>query len=726
MKPRVLFVARDTFRLPLGAGLGRKWDALAERLDLRVLAAGTGSDPRFHLRTPTALDGPRFYASLPTRIARELKEFHPDVVVAQSPFEGFAAELGRRAAGSDAKIVVEVHGDWRASTRLYGSRLRPLAAPLGDRVAGYAVRHADAHRAISGYTASLVRQEGHDPAAVFPTYSDIVAFSGPRAPVPDEPRAIFVGVLERYKNVELLAEAWRMAAARVPGARLHIVGTGTQVAIAEALRRDGAEWDGTLEPPDVAAAIDRARVLLLPSMSEGLGRVVIEAFARGRGVIGTRVGGIPDLVEDGVNGLLVEPADAAALAASIERVLTDHSFAVSLGEAAAESASQWTSSPEEFADRMLALVDGVVGPGHTTPKVLWVARDTFQLPLGPGLARKWDALSERLELRVLAGGTGADPRFRLRTPTALDGPRFYASLPGRIAHELKEFRPDIVVAQSPFEGFAAELGRRTARSDTKIVVEVHGDWRASTRHYGSRLRPLAAPFGDRAARYAMRHADAHRAISGYTASLVRETGHEPAAVFPTYSDLVAFSGPLVRVPEEPRAIFVGALERYKNIELLAEAWRMVAARVPGAHLHVVGTGSQAPVVEALRREGAEWDQRLEPPEVAAAVDRARVLLLPSMSEGLGRVVIEAFARGRAVIGTRAGGIPDIVEDGVNGLLIKPDDPSSLAGAIERVLSDYEFAEQLGQHAAESAPSWVSTADEYADQVVALVDGMLEK
>ena len=54
-----------------------------------------------------------------------------------------------------------------------------------------------------------------------------------------------------------------------------------------------------------------------------MGRVLVEAFCRGRGVVGTRVGGIPDLVTDGENGLLVEPGDAAALADALVRVLAD-------------------------------------------------------------------------------------------------------------------------------------------------------------------------------------------------------------------------------------------------------------------------------------------------------------------------------------------------------------------------------------------------------------------
>jgi glycogen synthase len=356
MTPRVLFVGRTRYRLPLPEGLARKWDALSERMNVRVLASGTGRDPRFHLIPPRHLDGPRFYASLPFEVARELRSFAPDVIVAESPYEAVAAEMARRTTRSRAKLLVEVHGDWRTSTRLYGSRLRAGAAPVGDALASWAVRHADGHRALSSFTASLVRREGREPLGVFPTFSDLGAFAGPPVAVPAEPRLLFVGMLERYKNVELLAAAWRLVVGRLPDARLHIVGNGTQTAVAAELAREGAQWDRYLDPPAVASALDAARALVLPSPAEGLGRVAIEAFLRGRGVVGARAGGIPDVVEDDRTGLLVQPGDAAALAAAIERVLAEPGLAERLGAAAHEESSQWLSTPAEFADRVLATV----------------------------------------------------------------------------------------------------------------------------------------------------------------------------------------------------------------------------------------------------------------------------------------------------------------------------------------------------------------------------------
>src|SRR5262249_59335824 len=141
------------------------------------------------------------------------------VTVAETPSEAVAAELARRRQKSPVKPVVEVHGDWHPSTRLYGSRVRSTIAPVGDVIAGWAVRSADTQRAVSPFTASLVEEEtGRVPAGVFTTYSDLGSFTGEVVDVPPDPRALFVGVLERYKNIDVLATAWRVVSARRPEA----------------------------------------------------------------------------------------------------------------------------------------------------------------------------------------------------------------------------------------------------------------------------------------------------------------------------------------------------------------------------------------------------------------------------------------------------------------------------------------------------------------------------
>ncbi|HLX19041.1 MAG TPA: glycosyltransferase family 4 protein [Gaiellaceae bacterium] len=358
MKPRVLFVSRTRYRLPLDAQLARKWDTLSEELDLLVLATGEGDgDPRFHL---VPARSPAFYLSLPLYVARELRAFRPSAIVTQSPYEAAAALAGRSLARVPARVVLEIHGDWRTATRLYGSPLRRLLEPVSRAAARTAVRKADLVRTVSPFTSGLVRDLGVEPAATFTTYYDASAFTAePTVPLPDTKRAVFVGVLERYKNVHALADAWRRVAAAIPDAQLHVVGRGRERVVVERLVRDlpgQVVWDERLSSDQVAAALDDAVVLVLPSFSEGLPRVAMEAFARGRPVVGARAGGIPDIVEDGVSGVLVPPDDAAALADALIRVLSDRGLAQALADGARADAGRWLQAPEEFATRMRELV----------------------------------------------------------------------------------------------------------------------------------------------------------------------------------------------------------------------------------------------------------------------------------------------------------------------------------------------------------------------------------
>jgi glycosyltransferase involved in cell wall biosynthesis len=365
------------------------------------------------------------------------------------------------------------------------------------------------------------------------------------------------------------------------------------------------------------------------------------------------------------------------------------------------------------------------------PRVLFVSRTSYQLPLNPSLARKWNALEREFELRVLASaGRGA----RRHGPFVLVGPprpgrlsglSFWLLLPGRVTSQLRRFRPEAVITQSPFEAAAVIVARRLSGSHAPVITDVQGDWRSATRLYGSRHRAVLSPIADALAAWALRRVDAIRTISPYTSRIVRELGVEPTASFPTYVDMSAFTGsPPPALPRRPQALFVGVLEAYKNVDGLAAAWRQVRERLPEARLHIVGKGSLENVVAELVREHSDsvrWTRELTQEGVAGALDEATLLVLPSRSEGMGRVIIEAFCRARPVVGTRVGGIPDLIVDGSNGLLIEPGSIEALAEALVVLLGDRALALELSSSAQASAAAWLQTPEEFASRTRALVE-----
>ena len=231
----------------------------------------------------------------------------------------------------------------------------------------------------------------------------------------------------------------------MPEAQLHLIGSGTQTEVAEGLAREGVEWERRLEPPELAAAVDAARALLLPSASEGLPRVAIESFARGRAVIGTRAGGIPDIVQDGVNGLLVEPRRHRE---------------PGRGDRADPHRSRACRPPRRRRSRERRRVGLDAGrirrPGPrarrrrardvSRPRLLMVARTRYPLPLPESTERKFAALGERFDLRVLA--TAADGQARddgvfqlVGRARIVDGPLFYLRLPFRVRRLAGALRP---------------------------------------------------------------------------------------------------------------------------------------------------------------------------------------------------------------------------------------------------------------------------------------------
>jgi glycosyltransferase involved in cell wall biosynthesis len=162
---------------------------------------------------------------------------------------------------------------------------------------------------------------------------------------------------------------------------------------------------------------------------------------------------------------------------------------------------------------------------------------------------------------------------------------------------------------------------------------------------------------------------------------------------------------------------VARLEAEKGHRTLLDAWPAVLEAVPRARLLIVGEGSLSDELKAQAdslgllgelcdadscvgtrqaRPGARvvfTGRRDDVPAVTAALD---VAVLPSYREAQGLVILEAMALSRPVVATNVGGIPEMIEDGVTGLLVPPHEPAALAAAIVRLLVDHPFADTIAR------------------------------
>ena len=144
---------------------------------------------------------------------------------------------------------------------------------------------------------------------------------------------------------------------------------------------------------------------------------------------------------------------------------------------------------------------------------------------------------------------------------------------------------------------------------------------------------------------------------------------------------------------------VGRLELEKGHPTLLEAWPMVLEAVPHAYLMIVGEGSRLDALQDIVRDLGLDDhvvftgRRDDIPAVTAAFD---VAVLPSYREAQGLTILEAMALSRPVVASNVGGIPEMIQDRINGLLVPPQDPPALASAIVRLLQDHPLADMLGR------------------------------
>ena len=229
-------------------------------------------------------------------------------------------------------VIFHLHGG--GFFEFYRERCGPLRRLLVrillHRVERIVTLSAEGARRIAGIT-------GNARVSVIPNMVDMRAFRSAAQPQDRDPELLFLGRLDPTKGIEELLQAAAKLRERFPRLRLVLAGVGDLRAVearaASLGIADAVEFPGWVVGERKQALLERASVFVLPSYVENMPVSVLEAMAAGLPVVATSVGAIPEVVEDGVSGVLVPPRDAQALAQAIERVLADPQRRRRMGEA---------------------------------------------------------------------------------------------------------------------------------------------------------------------------------------------------------------------------------------------------------------------------------------------------------------------------------------------------------------------------------------------------------
>jgi glycosyltransferase involved in cell wall biosynthesis len=170
---------------------------------------------------------------------------------------------------------------------------------------------------------------------------------------------------------------------------------------------------------------------------------------------------------------------------------------------------------------------------------------------------------------------------------------------------------------------------------------------------------------------------------------------------------------------------VGHIAFRKGQHVLAEAFARIARKFPDWNLWIVGHNAESAcwdyIEEIIQRPGLKERIRLVGPtgKPEELMRRTSIFVQPSRWEALGLALQEALYYGCPSVGTAVGGIPELIDDGVNGLLIPPDDSAAMAAALEKLLTDEAMRRRFSEAAPKSIIGKGMTSDIMASEYLAL-------
>lgn len=319
----------------------------------------------------------------------------------------------------------------------------------------------------------------------------------------------------------------------------------------------------------------------------------------------------------------------------------------------------------------------------------------------------WVRLPEKLADETLTVDGVPIHRIRAR---ALSGDLHYPLLPG-LFFEIMRDPPDLVHVHTygTYQGFSAFLADGIGEIPYVITAHYHPTWSIWGGEGRKRLRGvydryLARFVLGRASRLILQTREEERLMR-----MVEPDLPPISFVPPGYTPLPAPAGGGESFRdsygvEGPYILYVGRLASNKGLDTLVRAFAEVAKTHTEVSLVMVGEdgGSKETVESLVGTLGLSGRVRLvgyveDEAKLSSAYAGSRMLVLPSEYEAFGLVLLEAMAQGVPVVATRVGGIPQVVEDGENGLLVTPKDVKGLSATVGKLLEDPATGRAMGEY-----------------------------
>jgi glycosyltransferase involved in cell wall biosynthesis len=456
----------------------------------------------------------------------------------------------------------------------------------------------------------------------------------------------------------------------------------------------GAGWAHFLGTrADVPGVMALADLVVLPSRAEAMPLTVLEAQAAGVPVVACDVGDVRAVLEATGGGLTVPAGDAPAFTAACRRVLADPALRAGLARAAWERSTGYDAAA--MTARYAELLDAAARP-RRAPRVVHVGPDIAGRGGIPSVLRELFASplarSYRFAFIATYGSATYEPVDRVRRLLT-----FVRGMARLVAWMLAP-GPRLVHVHTATRGSwyrksCCVLAARALRRP--VILHVHagaGDVAAFCERVGPvRRRWFGACF---------RAADRVLSVSGATADEIeRRLGVAGIVTLPTPAP-VRRAAPLrnghARNGRDTVAVLYlgGFANPAKGGRVLVDALPALRRAAPQVRVTMAGIGTPPPGAA----DGARWLGWLEPERAAAALEDADIVVLPSISEGLPVVLLQALAAQKAVVASAVGGLPEILTDGVDGVLVPPADPDALARGIAGLAADADRRSRIARAA----------------------------